>query len=144
MNKIRITKKDIEQITEACVKNILKEDFYQNDVDDSEEEFETDNEPYYSREKYHNYVKNALEKFAKETGDGQVFYDKREDGFWIIPISSGIEIFVRFDVFSGKLIPYQVKTSQKDGRISPDDAMALFKWGYEILNRINSFSVANV
>ena len=53
MNKIRITKKDIEQITEACVKNILKEDFYQNDVDDSEEEFETDNEPYFDQRQNH-------------------------------------------------------------------------------------------
>ena len=33
MNKISITKKDIEQITEACVKNRLKEDFYQNHID---------------------------------------------------------------------------------------------------------------
>ena len=33
---------------------------------------------------------------------------------------------------------FHVKASQKDGNINPDDAMNLFKWGYEILNKINS------
>ena len=114
-----------------------------NQYDNDEEEFETDNEPYYDRQQYHNFILKTLENFTNETGDGQVFYDKKEDGYWIIPINSGIEIFVRLDVSTGKLIPFHVKTSQKDGNINPDDAMNLFKWGYEILNKINSFSVSN-
>lgn len=148
MKSIKLTKKDIKQIAESCVKNILKEDFFQNNMnnqyDNDEEEFETDNEPYYDRQQYHNFILKTLENFTNEMGDGQVFYDKKEDGYWIIPINSGIEIFVRLDVSTGKLIPFHVKASQKDGNINPDDAMNLFKWGYEILNKINSFSVSNI
>ena len=79
MNKIqsiKLTKKDIKQIAESCVKNILKEDFFQNNMnnqyDNDEEEFETDNEPYYDRQQYHNFILKTLENFTNETGDGQV------------------------------------------------------------------------
>ena len=45
MKSIKLTKKDIKQIAESCVKNILKEDFFQNNMnnqyDNDEEEFET-------------------------------------------------------------------------------------------------------
>ena len=42
MKSIKLTKKDIKQIAESCVKNILKEDFFQNNMNNQYDNDEED------------------------------------------------------------------------------------------------------
>lgn len=134
MNKIRITKKDIEQITEACVKNILKEDFYQNDVDDSEEEFETDNEPYFDQRQNHTNIMNYLSNICKQIG-GSFDYDRGQ--YWIDEPEDLIQIILDFETNNGTLSVHSVYMAKTIGADIPETINA-FNWGSKALTLLTT------
>lgn len=134
MNKIRITKKDIEQITEACVKNILKEDFYQNDVDDSEEEFETDNEPYFDQRQNHRNIMIYLNNICKAI-NGSCDYD---NGLYLLEEPENlIQIILRFETTNGTLSVYDVYIAKPIGSDVPETINA-FNWGSQALTLLTT------
>lgn len=134
MNKIRITKKDIEQITEACVKNILKEDFYQNDADDSEEEFETDNEPYFDQQQNHRNIMNYLSNICKQIG-GSFDYDRGQ--YWIDEPEDLIQIILDFETNNGTLSVHSVYMAKTIGTDIPETINA-FNWGSKALTLLTT------
>lgn len=96
MKKIYLSKNDIKYLTEACVKKILNEDSF-----DNEEEFKTDNEPYFDRYKNHNLIMQYLTMLCKNIGGGNADYDRGI--YWIEEPNDSITITFNFNPYDGQL-----------------------------------------
>ena len=115
MKSIKLTKKDIKQIAESCVKNILKEDFFQNNMnnqyDNDEEEFETDNEPYFSQQDNHRNILIYLNNICKGIGGSTDYYD----GYYVLNEKEDlIQIMLSFNPNNGELYVYDVEILTKN------------------------------
>lgn len=138
MKSIKLTKKDIKQITESCVKIMLKEDFYQNNMnnqyDNDEEEFETDNEPYFSQQDNHRNIIIYLNNICKEIGGSADYYD----GHYVIDEKEDlIQIILSFNPNNGELYMYDMKIAKNIGNEIPETINA-FNWGSKALTLLST------
>ena len=138
MKSIKLTKKDIKQIAESCVKNILKEDFFQNNInnqyDNDEEEFETDNEPYFSQQDNHRNILIYLNNICKGIGGSTDYYD----GYYVLNEKEDlIQIMLSFNPNNGELYVYDVEIAKNIGNEIPETINA-FNWGSKTLTLLST------
>lgn len=112
MNKVNITKKDIEYIAESCIKNILKEGYFDNMQPDK---YQTTDR----REVY-------LQNICKKVGGGEVDNDGYK--YFVDGPNDDAQIVFYVDRNTNGLSIYEAEVSKMGKIENIDNAISIYKW----------------
>lgn len=117
MKRINITTKDLKEITETCVKNILKEGYFDSLQPDK----------YQSTDKREMYLKNICNKI----GGGDVDSDGYK--YFVESPNGNAEIVLYIDRNTNGLEIYTAEVSKMGKIENIDDAILTYKWMTDFL-----------
>ena len=102
--------------------------------DNDEEEFETDNEPYFSQQDNHRNILIYLNNICKGIGGSTDYYD----GYYVLNEKEDlIQIMLSFNPNNGELYVYDVEIAKNIGNEIPETINA-FNWGSKALTLLST------